>query len=152
MSTRRVFENCILIHAQVASVDRCLSESALMHRWLNPALRCDPIGPWSTDLGAQSRFVIQVPLWEPSLLSTVVERHTGLITWAFEGFFNGRDQWRYTPCPQGTQLVNRFEFDIPNPLVRAGFNWVAAGWTQRDMKTQLQRLKHTAESLEQPAV
>lgn len=149
MSTHRVFENRILIHAQTTSVERCLTESALLHQWLNPALRCDPIGPWSTDLGAKSRFVIQIPLWEPSLLSTVVERDTGLITWAFEGFFRGRDQWQYVPHPQGTQLTNRFAFDIPNAVVRAGFNWVAAGWTQRDMQAQLLRLKQVAEGLAQ---
>lgn len=146
MSTRQVFEHSILIEASVSQVEQCLTRRDLMHRWLNPALRCYPIDDWSTDLGAKSRFVIQVPLWQPALVSTVVERGPGLIMWAFEGFFDGCDRWECTPEPAGTQLLNRFEFEIPNPLVQAGFNWFAADWTQRDMAAQLRRLKQVAET------
>ncbi|MBW4484264.1 MAG: SRPBCC family protein [Tildeniella torsiva UHER 1998/13D] len=146
MSTRQVFEHSISIDASTSQVEQCLTRQDLMHRWLNPALRCDPIGDWSTELGAKSRFVIQVPLWQPALVSTVVERGPGLIVWAFEGFFDGCDRWECTPEPAGTRLLNRFEFEIPNPLVQAGFNWFAAAWTQRDMAAQLRRLKQVAET------
>jgi hypothetical protein len=146
MSTRQIFEHSILIRASATDVEQCLTRQDLMHRWLNPALRCDPIGDWSTDLGAQSRFVIQVPLWQPALVSTVVEREPGLIVWAFAGFFDGQDRWECRPDPVGTQLLNRFEFEIPNPVVQAGFNWFAASWTQRDMAAQLRRLKQVAET------
>lgn len=146
MSTRRVFEHSIAISASASQVEQCLTRQDLMHRWLNPALRCDPIGDWSTELGAKSRFVIQVPLWQPALVSTVVERQPGLIVWAFEGFFAGRDRWECTPESAGTRLLNRFEFEIPNPVIQAGFNWFAAGWTQRDMAAQLRRLKQVAET------
>lgn len=146
MSTRQVFEHRISIGASASQVEQCLTRQDLMHCWLNPALRCDPIGDWSTDLGAKSRFVIQVPLWQPALVSTVVERGPGLIVWAFEGFFDGCDRWECTPEPAGTRLLNRFEFEIPNPLVQAGFNWFAADWTQRDMAAQLRRLKQVAET------
>jgi hypothetical protein len=118
-----------------------------MHRWLNPALRCDPIGEWNTEVGGRSRFVIQTPLWQPTLISTVVEREAGLIVWAFEGFFQGRDRWECQPTSGGTLLLNRFEFEIVNPIVRAGFDWVAADWTQQDMQAQLKRLKQVAETL-----
>ncbi len=118
-----------------------------MHRWLNPALRCEPIGNWSTALGAQSRFVIQVPLLQPSLASVVVEREPGLIVWEFQGFFQGRDRWECQPQTQGTRLLNRFEFEIPNPLVRFGFDRFAAQWTQEDMQAQLRRLKRVAEAI-----
>jgi hypothetical protein len=76
----------------------------------------------------------------------VVEREPGLIVWAFEGFFNGRDRWECCPDGDSTQLLNRFEFEIPNPLVRNGFYWFAARWTERDMAAQLQRLKQVAET------
>jgi hypothetical protein len=46
---------------------------------------------------------------------------------------------------KGTRLLNRFEFEIPNPLVSWGFNTFAASWTQNDMKAQLRRLKRVAE-------
>ncbi|MFQ4137202.1 SRPBCC family protein [Nodosilinea sp. PGN35] len=146
MSTRQVFEHSISIRASASQVEQCLTRQDLMHRWLNPALRCEPIGDWSTELGAKSRFVIQVPLWQPTLISTVVERGPGLIVWAFQGFFSGCDRWECQPHATGTQLLNRFEFEIPNPLVQVGFNWFAADWTQRDMAAQLRRLKQVAET------
>jgi hypothetical protein len=148
MSTRQVFEHSISVRASVTDVEQCLTSLDLMHRWLNPALRCKPIGDWSTDVGAQSRFMIQLPLIHPTLVSTVVERAPGLIVWSFQGFFDGQDRWECCPDAVGTRLLNRFEFEIPNPVVQAGFNWFAAGWTNRDMAAQLHRLKQVAETLE----
>jgi len=147
MSTHQVFEQDIFILASATAVEHCLTQPALMRRWLNPTLRCEPIGDWSTEVGAQSRFIIQLPLGQPTLISTVVERAPGLIVWSFKGFFNGCDRWECRPDDRGTHLLNRFEFEIPNPLVQAGFNWLAADWTKRDMEAQLRRLKTVAETL-----
>jgi len=147
MSTHQKFEQTILIAASTPTVERCITHQDLMHQWLNPVLRCEPIGPWGTALGDRSRFMIQMPLWQPTLISTVVERQPGLIVWEFEGFFQGRDRWECQPVDQGTHLLNRFEFKVPNPLVQLGFDWFAANWTQRDMLAQLQRLKAVAEAL-----
>lgn len=144
------FEQSVFVRASAATVERCITEYALMHEWLNPALRCEPFGDrWTTDLGGKSRFVIQIPWLEPTLVSTVVEREPGLVVWAFDGFFRGQDRWECQPTDIGTQLLNRFEFSIPNPLVSFGFKTFAASWTQADMKAQLQRLKGVAERLEQ---
>jgi hypothetical protein len=144
----QVIENSIQIQASATAVEQCFTDLVLMHRWLNPALRCEPIGDrWSTELGSQSRFVIQVPLWQPTLFSTVVERSPGLVVWQFEGFFRGRDRWICTPTEQGTTLLNRFEFEVPNPIVQFGFKTFAAEWTAADMRSQLQRLKRVAESI-----
>lgn len=147
MSTHRKFEQTIFIRASATTVDHCITDQQLMHRWLNPALRCEPIGPWGTAVGDRSRFVIQVPLWQPTLESTVVERQPGLIVWGFDGFFKGRDRWECQPEAGGTQLLNRFEFTIPNSIVQWGFDWFAAAWTQQDMAAQLRRLKQVAEDL-----
>jgi len=141
----RYYENSIQIDASATIVERCFTDLDLMHRWLNPALRCRPIGDWSTDLGARSRFTIAIPLLEPSLYSTVVERSPGMIVWEFTGFFLGRDQWECRPNAIGTQLMNRFSFEIPNPLIRFGFDTFAARLTQSDMQKQLRRLKAIAE-------
>ncbi|WP_008312311.1 SRPBCC family protein [Leptolyngbya sp. PCC 6406] len=144
----QVFEQAIDILASASTVERCVTDRDLMHQWLNPALRCEPIGDrWNTNLGGQTRFVIQVPLLRPSLLSTVIERQPGLVVWGFEGFFQGCDRWECIPTAAGTHLLNRFEFKIPNPLVAYGFNTFAAQWTQRDMTAQLKRLKQVAERL-----
>ncbi len=142
-------ENEILIRASATTVERCFSELDLMHRWLNPALQCEPIGLWSTAVGSRCRFVIQVPLVRPTLKSVVARREPGLIVWQFDGFFKGRDRWECFPQSNGTLLVNRFEFRVPNPLVNAGFNWFAAGWTSQDMQAQLRRLKRVAEDIHQ---
>ncbi|NEQ51359.1 MAG: SRPBCC family protein [Leptolyngbya sp. SIO3F4] len=143
-----VFEQSIFIKASSTNVERCICDRTFMHQWLNPALRCEPVGEtWSTDLDSQTRFVIQVPLLEPSLISTVVERRPGLIVWAFTGFFKGQDRWECIPENDGTNLLNRFEFEIPNPLIAFGFEKFAANWTQQDMKAQLKRLKQIAERL-----
>lgn len=147
MSAVQVFEQSVQIQASATNVERCITDLALMHRWLNPALRCEPIGDWSTALGGQSRFIIQVPLLQPTLYSTVVEREPGLIVWEFKGFFRGRDRWECNPELEGTRLVNRFEFEIPNPIVKLGFDKFAATWTRQDMQAQLRRLKRVAEEL-----
>jgi hypothetical protein len=147
MSISQVFEQTIQINASATVVERCIADRALMHRWLNPLLRCEPVGEWSTDVGALSRFVIQIPLLRPTLDSVVVEREPGLIVWQFQGFFTGRDRWECQPEGKGTQLLNRFEFEIPNPLIRFGFNRFASAWTQSDMRAQLRRLKRVAEEL-----
>lgn len=140
-----VFEQSIQINASATAVEQCFTDLELMHRWLNPSLRCEPIGDWTTAVGSRSRFIIQVPLVPPTLISTVVEREPGLVVWEFKGFFKGRDRWECQPTEQGTTLLNRFEFDIPNPIVRYGFNQFAFNWTKQDMQAQLRRLKRVAE-------
>ena len=141
------FQQSIYIEAPLAIVDHTITDRTLMHRWLNPALRCEPVGDWSSDLGSQTRFMIQVPLLKPTLYSTVVERQLGLVVWAFEGFFRGRDRWQCHPEASGTRLVNQFEFEIDNPIVAWGFYTFAAPWTRKDMQAQLHRLKQVAEEL-----
>ncbi len=145
----QVFEQSIQINATATVVERCITEQALMHRWLNPVLRCEPVGTWSTDIGSKSQFVIQIPVIKPTLNSTVVKRQPGLVVWEFQGFFKGRDTWECQPIDKGTRLVNRFEFEIPNPLVSWGFQTFAQNWTKEDMQAQLQRLKRVAEEVQQ---
>ncbi|ALF55996.1 polyketide cyclase [Nostoc piscinale CENA21] len=145
----QVFEQSIQINATAAVVERCITDLGLMHRWLNPALRCEPVGDvWSTEIGSQSRFIIQVPVVQPTLKSVVVERQPGLVVWEFQGFFQGRDRWECQPVAKGTCLFNRFEFVIPNPIVSWGFNNFAASWTKQDMQAQLRRLKRVAEEVQ----
>jgi hypothetical protein len=145
----QVFEQSIQINATATVVERCITEQALMHRWLNPVLRCEPVGTWSTDIGSKSQFVIQIPVIKPTLNSTVVKRQPGLVVWEFQGFFKGRDTWECQPIDKGTRLVNRFEFEIPNPLVSWGFQTFAQNWTKEDMQAQLGRLKRVAEEVQQ---
>ena len=145
MSSSQVFEQSISIKASSVITEECLTNLKLMHLWLNPMLKCEPIGKWSTNVGSISRFTIKIPLLQPSLRSVVVEREPGLIIWDFEGFFQGRDRWECQPMAEGTFLLNRFEFKIPNPVVSWGFNTFAASLTRRDMQAQLRRLKKVAE-------
>jgi hypothetical protein len=149
MSNPQVFEQSIQINASATVVERCITDLTLMHRWLNPMLRCKPVGEWSTKVGSRSRFAIQIPLLHPTLNSVVVEREPGLVVWEFKGFFRGRDRWECQPNDKGTRLLNRFEFEIPNPLVSWGFNSFAAKWTRDDMQAQLRRLKRVAEEVYQ---
>jgi hypothetical protein len=145
ISRRQAFQQSIYIAAPVATVDHCITDQTLMHRWLNPALRCQPIGTWSSKVGSRSRFIIQIPLLQPTLESTVIERDLGRVVWAFQGFFSGCDRWECQPENSGTRLLNRFEFEVNNPWIAFGFNTFAAGWTRQDMQAQLQRLKQVAE-------
>jgi hypothetical protein len=146
MAKHRIFEQAITIAARATTVERCITTQQLMHRWLNPALRCEPFeATWDTDLGGKSRFILNLPLIEPTLMSTVIERQPGLVVWGFDGFFEGCDRWECQPIDAGTRLLNRFEFTISNPLVAFGFDLVAARWTKQDMEAQLQRLKQVAE-------
>ena len=145
MSHRQVFEQSIEISASTTVVERCITDNVLMHKWLNPVLRCEPVGNWDTNVGSRSRFIIQIPILQPTLDSIVLEREPGLIVWGFEGFFQGCDRWECQPQGEVTRLLNRFEFEIPNPLISFGFNRFAAPWTRRDMQAQLRRLKQVAE-------
>lgn len=145
----QVFEQSIKINAAATVVEECITDLHLMHRWLNPVLSCKPLGEWNTDIGSKSLFIIQIPLLQPTLKSVVIEREPGLVVWEFEGFFQGRDRWECKPAAKGTDLTNRFEFDIANPLVKWGFKTFAAPWTKSDMESQLHRLKQVAEGLQQ---
>jgi Polyketide cyclase / dehydrase and lipid transport len=149
MPTPYIFEQSVTISTNSSSVERCFTDLILMHSWLNSALRCEGVGgtAWSTKLGAKSQFTIQIPILKPVLISTVVEREPGLVVWEFDGFFQGCDRWEVQPESQGSLLINRFEFTIPNPIVAFGFNTFAAKWTKADMVAQLQRLKQVAERL-----
>lgn len=142
-----VFEQSIQIYSSAIAVERCLTDLELMHRWLNPGLRCEAVGQWNTELGGRCRFIVQIPGLKPTLRCSVVEREPGTIVWGFEGFFRGRDRWECQPNEQGTRLLNRFEFQIPNPLVSWGFQLFASQWTQEDMEAQLRRLKRVAEEV-----
>src|ERR671933_305698 len=149
MSNAQVFEQSIQINASATVVERCITDQTLMHRWLNPILRCEPVGEWSTEVGSRSRFVIQIPLLQPTLTSVVVEREPGLVLWGFKGFFKGRDRWECQPNERGTRLLNRFEFEIPNPLISWGFKTFAANLTKADMQAQPRRLKRVAQEIYQ---
>ncbi len=149
MPFRQVFEQSINICASATIVERVITDRDLMHRWLNPLLRCEPIGDWDTSIGSRSRFIILIPLLKPTLISVVIEREPGLIVWGFQGFFQGRDRWECQPIPQGTKLINRFEFEIANPFIEFGFNRFAATFTKADMEAQLRRLKRVAEEINQ---
>ncbi len=143
----QVFEQSIRIAASSVITEECLTDLKLMHRWLNPMLQCEPIGTWSTQVGSLSRFTLKIPLLQPSLRSVVVQREPGLIVWQFDGFFKGRDLWECQPAKNGTFLLNRFEFEIPNPIVSWGFNHFALNLTKKDMQVQLRRLKRVAEEV-----
>lgn len=145
MLVSQTFKQSIFIRASSTSVEKCFSNLELINQWLNPVLRCEPIGNWSTEINSLSRFTIQTPFWQPSLRSTVVAREPGLIVWQFDGFFKGCDRWECQPNPHGTLLVNQFQFSIPNPIVSWGFKTFAASWTKKDMQKQLKRLKQIAE-------
>ena len=145
MPFSQVFEQNILIRASATIVECCITDNILMHKWLNPMLRCEAVGNWDTFVGSRSRFIINIPFLQPSLYSVVAEREPGLIVWEFQGFFQGRDRWECQPEPEGTRLLNRFEFEIPNPIIKFGFNQFAASLTKADMEAQLRRLKRVAE-------
>ena len=147
MSQYQFFEQSIQIKASAVITEECLTDLKLMHRWLNPMLRCEPIGTWNTNVGSLSRFTIKIPLLQPSLRSVVAQREPGLIVWEFDGFFQGRDRWECQPIDNGTFLLNRFEFQIPNPIINWGFNNFAANLTKKDMQAQLRRLKKVAEEM-----
>ncbi len=144
-----IFEQSIQIKASATVVDKCITDLDLMQRWLNPMLKCEPIGEWRTTVGSNSRFIIQIPVVKPTLKNVVLAREPGLIIWGFDGFFKGTDRWECQPTDRGTRLLNRFEFIIPNRIVTWGFDRFAATWTKTDMEAQLRRLKRVAEELHQ---
>ena len=147
----QTFTQSIDIAATPEQVEQTFTELDLMQRWLNPMLVCTPVGPWSTDVGSRSLFVVKVPIATLALENRVIDRAPGLVVWEFDGFFRGIDRWEChkidTGINTGTRLTNSFSFDIPNPLIRFGFNTFAKRLTARDMTDQLQRLKTVAEDL-----
>ena len=150
--TERQFTQSVDIAAPVDVVDRCIVSEDTMAAWLNPMLKCEAIGTWSTEIGSRFRFTLKIPFLSPHLDCAVQERQAGLVVWSFQGFFTGTDRWECQELDRGTRLLNQFTFEIPNPLVRVGFDLVAARLTQRDMQAQLVRLKSLAESTAQSGV
>ncbi|WP_044259999.1 SRPBCC family protein [Richelia intracellularis] len=148
MPNSEVFTQSIEIQADLEVVENCITDINLIQHWLNPVLCCEPLDKWSMDLGNQAKFIIKIPIIMPTLLSTIVVREAGLLVWEFSGFFTGRDHWEYQTIINGTLLLNRFEFQIPNPLVFWGFNAFARGLTRTDMQVQLQRIKIIAETIQ----
>lgn len=144
-----ILEQSIQIKASAIVVDKCITDLDVMQRWLNPMLKCEPIGEWQTSVGSTSRFTIEIPLLKPTLKNVVLVREPGLIIWGFDGFFKGSDRWECLPNDRGTRLLNRFEFNIPNRFVAWGFDRFAATWTKTDMEAQLRRIKRVAEELHQ---
>jgi hypothetical protein len=144
-----IFEQSIQIKASAIVVDKCVTDLDLMQRWLNPLLKCEPMGMWETSVGSKSRFTIQIPVIKPTLKNVVLAREPGLIVWGFDGFFKGKDRWECQPNERGTRLINQFEFNIPNKLVAWGFDRFAATLTKSDMEAQLRRIKQVAEQLQQ---
>ena len=112
-----IFEQSINIKASAIAVDKCITDLELMQRWLNPMLKCEPLGEWRTNVGSKSKFTIQIPVVKPTLRNVVLVREPGLIVWGFDGFFKGKDRWECQPNGRGTILINQFEFNIPNRLV-----------------------------------
>ena len=102
-----IYEQSIFITANATTVERCFTEQTLMHRWLNPALVCEPVGDWRTTLGSEFDFRLKIPLLAPTFHSTVIERAPGLVIWGFDGFFIGQDRWECQPEEKGTTLLNR---------------------------------------------
>ncbi len=151
----QTFTQSIDIIATPEQVERTFTELGLMQRWLNPMLVCTPVGQWSTAVGSRSQFVVKVPIVSLVLENRVIDRAPGLVVWEFDGFFRGIDRWECHKVDIGinaeidtrTRLTNRFSFDIPNPLIRFGFNTFAKRLTARDMTDQLHRLKTVAENL-----
>jgi Polyketide cyclase / dehydrase and lipid transport len=144
-----IFEQSIQIKASATAVDKCITDLELMKRWLNPLLKCEPLGEWRTSVGSKSKFTIQMPVLKPTLINVVLVREPGLIIWGFDGFFRGRDRWECQPNDRGTRLINQFEFNIPNGLIAWGFDLFAAKLTKVDMEAQLRRVKRVAEELHQ---
>jgi carbon monoxide dehydrogenase subunit G len=144
-----IFEQSIQIKASATAVDKCITDLDLMQRWLNPILKCEPMGEWQTSVGSKSKFTIQIPVIKPTLKNVVIAREPGLIVWKFDGFFKGKDRWECEPNDRGTRLINQFEFNIPNRTIAWGFDRFAAKWTKADMEAQLRRLKRVAEELYQ---
>lgn len=149
MADTTIFEQSVYIDAPIAVVDQTITDQQLMRLWLNPVLKCEPVGVWSSEMGSQTQFMIRIPFLNPTLHSEVIERELGLVVWQFAGFFRGCDRWQCQPEIQGTRLINRFEFQIDHPLIALGFQAFAAKLTRRDMQSQLQRLKQVAEQLTQ---
>ena len=151
----QTFTQSIDIIATPEQVERTFTELGLMQRWLNPMLVCTPVGQWSTAVGSRSQFVVKVPIGSLALENRVIDRAPGLVVWEFDGFFRGVDRWECHKIDIGikaeietrTRLTNCFSFDIPNPLIRFGFNAFAKRLTARDMTDQLHRLKTVAENL-----
>ena len=145
--TERQFTQSVDISAPIDIVDGCIVSEDTMALWLNPLLKCEAVGSWSAEVGSRFRFCLNLPLLAPHLDCVVSERQAGLVVWSFQGFFTGTDRWECQPLENGTRLLNQFTFEISNPLVRVGFDLVAARLTQRDMQAQLVRLKSLAEEL-----
>jgi hypothetical protein len=112
----QVFEQSIDISANATTVERCITDRALMHQWLNPALRCEPLGErWNTDPGGPD------PFHHPSApVATRPDQHrgrapTGAGGVGFRGLFF-KAAIAGNVCPPPTAPIYLTALSSPSPI------------------------------------
>ncbi len=145
-------ENEIRVAAPPLTAETYLLDPEKLHRWINPLFRFEPVGESGTTAGSRFRFVLQIPPIHPALEYEIAEHSFDptpdaptvcTVVYRFTGFMEGRDTWTFTAEGDGTRVWNRFEYDVPNPLVRLGWQILAEPFTVRDMREQMERLRRT---------
>jgi hypothetical protein len=145
-----LLEEFIDIDAPFDTIDRVMTDEALMRRWMSPAVRFRPSdgGGWGFEEGR--RWQLELSGVGPLLRADYVvhARREGLILWAFDGFWEGFDAWHWWRDPREPQrktiVQNRIEYEIRNPLAQA--LWTPVGLAMEwDARVQMRRLQEICE-------
>jgi hypothetical protein len=142
-------EEFVVVDAGMDRVEQVMTEQRLMQSWMSSAVQFAPTeGPWSLAQGTRWQLGLTGlgRLLEANYI--VYQRQPGLIIWAFDGFWEGLDAWKWMPYQHNTAqtlIQNRIEYDLKIPAL--DLIWPATigplmGW---DAKVQMRRLKHVCE-------
>lgn len=141
-------EEFIVVAASPERVEQVMTNQALMRRWMSPTVRFEPLEMWSFERGARWRLTLTGLGRVLESQYVVYDRQPGLILWAFDGFWEGFDAWRWLTFPHDatkTLIQNRIEYNLRIPVL--DLIWPTTigplmGW---DAKVQMRRLKGVCE-------
>ncbi|MCG8353128.1 MAG: SRPBCC family protein [Chloroflexales bacterium] len=142
-------EEFVIVNTPMQRVEAVMTERNLMELWMSPAVRFEPLDDWRFATGDRWRMTLT---GVGDLLHAdyvVHDRQPGLVLWAFNGFWEGFDAWRWLPdsdAPAAQTIIqNRIEYEIRIPGL--DLLWPVTvgplmGW---DARVQMQRLKRVCE-------
>lgn len=145
-----VQEQFVSIKAPPATVERYLTDPALMAQWRSPLVVLDPIEGDLMALGSKHKLRLK-SLALAGATYTVTERDSGHILLTIDGLWRGTELWRWFADGERTIVQNRVEYEVPDPSLRVFVVGLGQIFASLDMRIQLDRLRMVIEGSGQPA-
>lgn len=139
-----VNEVFVSITTTPATVERYLTEPALLEQWRSPLIMLSPLEGDLMAPGSKHRMRLKT-LGLSGAIYTVTERDSNHILLTMDGPWRGTDLWRWFADGPRTVLQNRVEFEVPNEALAVLVRGIGSPVAQLDMRLQMMRLQQIIE-------